>query len=62
MNILLLSVFIILWWIAIWGLIETLLSLYIKNSREKAILVYGSLSALLLAIAYSYPELAEHFV
>ena len=61
MYILFIAFIIIIWWIGVWGLVETILHQYIKGSYSKAIYVYGSLVAFVLAIVYMYPELLERF-
>ncbi len=61
-NILLIALLLVLWWIGVWGLIETLLHQFIKGSTSKALLVYSSLIATVLAVVYIKPQLLEHFI
>ena len=58
MEIILISLLIVLWWIGLWGLIETILHQYIKTYP---IFVYSSMIILVLAIVYFNPTLLEHF-
>ena len=61
-NILFIALLLVLWWIGIWGLVETLLHQFIKGSVAKAIFVYSSLIATVLVIVWLKPQLLEHFI
>jgi len=58
MQVILISLLIALWWIGLWGLIETIIHQYIKISP---IFVYISLIIGVLIIVYFNPTLLEHF-
>lgn len=62
MHILFLSILIILWWIALWGLLDTLLHSFIAGSRTKALFVYSSILTFVVGITWIRPDLLEHFV
>jgi hypothetical protein len=59
MSILLVGLLVVIWWIGVWGLIETLLGDLIKKNP---LAVYGSMVAFVIVIIYLKPELLEHFV
>ena len=61
-DILLIALLLVLWWIGVWGLIDTLLHQFIRGSTQKAIVVYGAIIALVIIIVWSKPELLEHFI
>jgi hypothetical protein len=61
-DILFIALLLVLWWIGVWGLIETLLHTFIRGSTQKAILVYSSLIATVILIVWAKPQLLEHFV
>jgi hypothetical protein len=61
-NILLIAFLVVLWWIGVWGFVETLLHQVIKGSASKALLIYSSLIATVLVIVYMKPDLLEHFI
>ena len=61
-NILLIAFLVVLWWIGVWGFVETLLHQVIKGSTTKALLLYSSLIATVLAIVWMKPHLLDHFI
>lgn len=61
-DILFIAFLLVLWWIGVWGLVETLLHQFIKGSASKALFVYSSLIATVLAVVYIKPQLLEHFI
>jgi hypothetical protein len=61
-SVLSISFIIILWWVAVWGFLDTLLHSLIKGSKTKALFIYGTLAITVLALVYLRPELLEHFV
>lgn len=61
-HILTVSFIIVLWWIAIWGLLDTLFHSFIQKSRSRALFVYGSLATFVLLLSYWRPEILEHFI
>ena len=60
--ILFVSVLVILWWIAIWGIIEMMLKSMVGNSQEKTLIAYSLIIALILSIVYLYPTTIERFL
>jgi len=52
----------VIWWIALWGLIETIIQQFIRGSVKKAIMVYISMMTFVVAILYLNPSILEHFV
>jgi hypothetical protein len=59
MNILLVGILVVVWWVGVWGLIETILGDLIKKNP---LAVYGSMVALVTVIVYMKPHLLEYFV
>ena len=57
-----LALLIVLWWVSVWGLVETFLQPFIKGSPSRALAVYGTLFVSVAAILVFFPELLEHFV
>jgi len=61
-DVLLIALLLVLWWIGVWGLVDTLLHQFIRGSTQKAILVYSSIIAGVLVIVWAKPSLLEHFI
>jgi len=61
-NILLISFLVVVWWIALWGLIEIVLKSIVGNSVRKSAIAYGLMIAFVLAIVYMYPGMIERFL
>lgn len=55
------SFLVVVWWIALWGLIEIVLKRFIGNSETKLIIAYSLMIAFVVAILYSYPVIIERF-
>lgn len=55
------SFLVVLWWIALWGLIEIVLKRFIGNSETKLIIAYSLMIAFVVAIIYTYPVIIERF-
>ena len=62
MNLLLISSLVIIWWIAIWGLIDIFLTQMLGTSTKKFVTVYSLMAIGVLIIVYKYPGLLESFV
>jgi len=61
-NILLISFLVVVWWIALWGLIEIVLKSIVGNSVRKSAIAYGLMIAFVLAIVYMYPHTIDRFL
>jgi len=61
-NILLISTLVIVWWIAIWGLIDIFLTEMLGSSKKNFISAYSLMAIAVLIIVYKYPGLLESFV
>ena len=61
-RILFISFLIIIWWVAMWGLIELMLKGMIGNSPWKAGIAYSFMIVFVLSIIYMYPDLIERFL
>lgn len=55
------SVVTILWWVGIWGLSETLLTMLVKNSITYRFLVYTGMIAIVFVLLLTTPEIVENF-
>jgi hypothetical protein len=60
-NILLISTLVIVWWIAIWGLVDIFLREMLGNSTKHFVTAYSLMAICVLAIVYKYPRLLESF-
>ena len=61
-NILLISFLVVVWWIALWGLIEIVLKSIVGNSVGKSAIAYVLMIAFVLAIVYMYPHTIDRFL
>lgn len=61
-TIIFVSFLVIVWWIAMWGLIELMLKGIIGNSPWKAGIVYTLMIAFVLSAIYAYPGVLERFI
>ncbi len=55
------SLILILWWIGVWGIADTVIHLVFKGETMKELGVYIFLVASVLAIVFVNPELIDHF-
>ena len=62
MSVLPLAVLIVFWWIGMWGLVETVIQPFIKNSYWTAIAVYSAMIAVVLLIINVHPQVLESLV
>ena len=60
-RILAISFLVVVWWIALWGLIEIVLKKFIGNSEANLVIAYSLMIAFVLAIVYTYPVIIERF-
>jgi hypothetical protein len=61
-NIILISTLVIIWWIAIWGLIDIFLKYAIGTSTQDYAIAYSLMASGVLLITYKYPTLLENFI
>ena len=59
-NILFYSVFTIIWWVAIWGISETIVHHYVRNSFPHRIAIYSGMIFLVFCMMLVYPDLIEY--
>jgi hypothetical protein len=62
MSILLISFLVVVWWIALWGLIEIVLKSIVGNSVNKMAIAYVLMIAFVLSIVYMYPSTIDRFL
>lgn len=55
------SFLVVVWWIALWGLIEIVLKRFIGNSETKLIIAYSLMIAFVIAVLYTFPVIIERF-
>jgi hypothetical protein len=55
------SLLVIIWWIAIWGLVDICVNSFIKT-RNGAICLYTGMAAVVLGIMYINPDIYEKMV
>lgn len=60
-NILLISSLVIVWWIAIWGLVEIFLKHCIGDNKGYYVFAYLTMVLTVLILVYRYPTLLESF-
>lgn len=60
-NILLISTLVIVWWIAIWGLIDIFLTQMLGTSTKHFVTAYSLMAIAVLAIVYKHPRVLESF-
>jgi hypothetical protein len=61
-DILPIAFLLILWWIGVWGFVDTLITMITQNNALKALFAYGTLVILVIIIVSTRPGLLEHFV
>jgi hypothetical protein len=55
------SFLVVVWWIALWGLIEIVLKKFIGTSETKSITAYCLMLLFVIVIVYKYPIIIERF-
>ena len=55
------SFLVVVWWIALWGLIEIVLKKFVGNSEGNLVIAYSLMIAFVLAVVYTYPVIIERF-
>lgn len=53
------SVILIFWWIAVWGIADTVIHLVFKGQTMKELALYIVIVVLILSLIFVYPELLE---
>jgi uncharacterized ion transporter superfamily protein YfcC len=53
------SVLLILWWVAVWGIADTVIHLVFKGHTMKELAVYFFIVTVILSLIFVYPELLE---
>jgi|688.fasta_scaffold958806_2 hypothetical protein len=61
LKILFLSVCILIWWVALWGLIEEPIHMVTKGRLRLRFTIYIALLVLIFFSLYDYPEIFESF-
>jgi hypothetical protein len=55
------SFLVVVWWIALWGLIEIALKKFIGNSEANSVTAYCLMLLFVIVIVYRYPVIIERF-
>ncbi len=61
-EILMIAFVVVLFWIGVWGLFDTLLQQFIKGSVWNAVGIYGGLVVVVFLIVQVRPHILEHFI
>jgi hypothetical protein len=59
-NVIFYSLFTVLWWVAIWGLSETIMTILVKNSIIYRLGIYLSILAFVFLMLLYQPQLIEY--
>ena len=59
-NVIFYSLFSVLWWVAIWGLTETIMTILVKNSIMYRLGIYLSILAFVFVMLLYKPQLIEY--
>jgi hypothetical protein len=62
MTVVPIAILIVVWWIGVWGLIETVIQPFIKNNYWSAISVYSAMIVIVLLLVSVYPQILESLV
>jgi hypothetical protein len=60
--VLMIGVLIVIWWVGIWGLIETGVHYYARNSIPRALTIYSLLVTIVFVIIFYNPVIVDHFI
>ena len=55
------SVMLIMWWIGIWGIADTVIHMVFKGETMKELGVYIAMISVVLLLVFVNPELTTHF-
>ena len=55
------SFLVVVWWIALWGIIEIVLKRLVGNSETNLVITYSLMIVFVIAVLYTYPVIIERF-
>jgi hypothetical protein len=55
------SFLVVVWWIALWGLIEIVLKRLVGNSETNLVITYSLMIVFVVSVLYTYPVIIERF-
>jgi hypothetical protein len=55
------SFLVVVWWIALWGIIEIVLKRLVGNSETNLVITYSLMIVFVVAVLYTYPVIIERF-
>jgi hypothetical protein len=61
-ELLFIALVIVVWWMGVWGLLDTILHFYIQGKPQRALVIYGLMVASVLAFVAFKPQVLERFV
>jgi|LauGreDrversion4_2_1035121.scaffolds.fasta_scaffold03099_3 hypothetical protein len=61
-SLLFVSFLVILWWMALWGLLDIGFKQLVGNSTQKMVNLYILMIVFVLAIVFTYPKIIERFL
>lgn len=56
-QIVFIGILVVVWWVGVWGIIETLIHLYAKGCPKKSLFIYCLLVSMVIGIIYLNPAL-----
>lgn len=61
-DLLFLAVVIIIWWMGVWGLLDTVLHFFIQGKPVRALVIYSMMVTSVLVFITFRPQVLERFV
>jgi hypothetical protein len=61
-SLLFVSFLVILWWMALWGLLDIGFKQLVGNSTQKMVNLYILMIVFVLVIVFTYPKIIERFL
>lgn len=53
---------VVLWWVGLWNIIETVVQDIANGSAKKALMIHAAMVGFVVFVVYFNPNLLEHFV
>ena len=61
-NMILIGILIVVWWVGVWGLIETCVHQIAKGNPLKCYVIYASMVFFVMFVVYLNPKLEENLI
>lgn len=62
MNMILIGILIVIWWVGVWGLIETCVQQFTNGNPLKSCVIYGSMVLFVILVVFLNPNLEKNIV